>query len=213
MNRSPDDLIDALALDLSPVKPLRAWQGLALVAISALASVLLVELLDGIWRGIADGEASPEFFLANGMLGLAGAAASLAVVRMARPRVGNSPQGARWSTAMLALLPVTALAVLGAGGLGDALFQDPYGPHCALAAAAFGLFTAAALVAWLRRGAPVSLKAAGTYTGVAAGSLGSLAYGLACPLDSIGHLGVWHVAPVVLMALAGRIAIPPLVRW
>ena len=213
MNRVPNPLIDSLASDLAPVRPMQVWHGAALVALSAMLTILLVELLDGLWYGIVDGEASPEFFLTNGMLGLVGAAAALAVLRMASPRVGNTHEGARWSAGMLFLLPVTALALLGLGGLSAALMQDPYGLECFVAASGFGIVTAAALVVWLRRGAPVSLKAAGTYTGIAAGAIGSFAYGLSCPLDSIDHLGIWHVAPVALAAILGRYAIPPLVRW
>ncbi|MXO97214.1 DUF1109 family protein [Erythrobacter aquimaris] len=213
MNRVPNSLIDDLAGDLAPVKPIRLTHGIALVALSAVATVVLVELLDGLWHGIVSGQASGVFFIANGMLGMVGAAAALAVLRMASPRVGNTHDGARWSSAMLALLPLTALLMLGAGGLVSALSHDAYGLDCFLAGAAFGLVTATTLVLWLRRGAPVSLNAAGTYTGIAAGAIGSFAYGLACPIDTIDHLGMWHIAPVGLMALVGRFAIPPLVRW
>ena len=198
MNRVPNSLIDDLAEDLAPVEPIRLSHGIALVALSAVATLILVELLDGLWRGVVSGQASGVFFIANGMLGMVGAAAALAVLRMASPRVGNTHDGARWSSAMLALLPLTALLVLGAGGLFSALSHDAYGLDCFLAGAAFGLVTATALVLWLRRGAPVSLNAAGTYTGIAAGAIGSFAYGLACPIDTLGHLGVWHVLPVAL---------------
>lgn len=213
MNRVPNTLIEELAGDLAPVQPLRLWQGIALVALSAVATVLLVELLDGLWHGIATGQASGMFFVTNGMLGVVGAASALSVLRMASPRVGNSHEGARWSASMLFLLPISALLVLGGSGLITATTQDMYGFECFLAGSGFGLLTAGALVLWLRRGAPVSLNAAGTFTGVAAGALGSAAYGLACPVDTIDHLGVWHVAPVALSAMVGRFAIPPLVRW
>ncbi|MBY6216775.1 DUF1109 domain-containing protein [Qipengyuania aquimaris] len=213
MNRVPSSLIDELASNLAPVQPLRLWQGVALVAFAAVATVLLVELLDGLWHGAFTGQASPEFFITNGMLALLGAAASFAVVKMASPRVGNSHEGARWSALMLAILPVTALVMLGISGFFGTVTSDMYGVDCFLAGSAFGLVTAGALTLWLRRGAPVSLNAAGTYTGIAAGAIGSFTYGLACPVDHIGHLGIWHVAPVVLSAIIGRFAIPPLVRW
>ena len=213
MNRVPISLIDELASDLAPVAPIRLWHGIALVAISALATVLLVELLDGLWRGVIAGRASTEFFITNGMLALLGAAASFAVIKMASPHVGNTHDGARWSVLMLGILPITALVMLGAGDFARTLTSDMYGFGCFLAGAGFGLVAAAALTMWLRRGAPVSLKSAGTYTGIAAGAIGSFTYGLACPIDDIGHLGIWHVAPVILSGIVGRLAIPPLVRW
>ncbi|MBX7494985.1 DUF1109 domain-containing protein [Qipengyuania sp. 6B39] len=211
--RISNSLIDDLAADLAPVRPVRLVHGIALVALAAIATVVLVELIDGLWRGILAGRASALFFIANGMLGLLGAASALAVLRMATPRVGNSHEGARWSFAMLGLLPATAVVTLGIGGSIAEILGDPYGFECFAAGTGFGLVTAAALVLWLRRGAPVSLAAAGTFTGVAAGAIGSFAYGLACPIDTLGHLGVWHVLPVALAALVGRLAVPPLVRW
>ena len=90
--------------------PVPAW------CLAAIATVVLVELVDGLWRGILAGRASALFFIANGMLGLLGTAAALAVLRMATPHVGNSHEGARWSFAMLGLLPVTAMGTLGIGG-------------------------------------------------------------------------------------------------
>ena len=211
--RFPNSLIDELAADLAPVVPIRLWHGAALVALSALATIVLVELLDGLWRGIATGDASTIFFIANGMFGLLGAAAAGAVIHMASPRVGNRHEGARWSAAMLGLLPLSALFVLGIEGFGSAVTNDAYGLHCLLACMGFGLVTALALALWLRRGAPVSLVSAGTLTGIASGAIGSFAYGLACPIDTIAHLGFFHAGSVVIAGVLGRFAIPPLLRW
>lgn len=213
MNRVPNSLIDTLASDLEPVQPIRLWHGMALVALSAIVTIALVELLDGLWYGIVQGRASGIFFIANGMFAIVGAAAALAVIRMSSPSVGNNQDGARWSAGMLALLPVSAALMLGVGGLISAASSDAYGLGCFLAGSGFGLVTATALVFWLRRGAPVSLSAAGTLTGLAAGAIGSFAYGLACPIDTIEHLAIWHTAPVALLALVGRFTVPSLVRW
>ena len=213
MNRVSNSLIDELAGELAPVRPIALMDGIVLLALAAIGTVVLVELIDGLWNGIVAGRASPMFFITNGMLGLLGAASALAVLRMASPHVGNSQDGARWASAMLALLPVTALLTYAlSGGLGE-IAGDTHGLDCFAAASGFGLVSAAAMVLWLRRGAPVSLNAAGIFTGIAAGSIGSFAYGLACPIDTLGHLGVWHVLPVVAAAVLGRFAVPPLVRW
>ena len=53
----------------------------------------------------------------------------------------------------------------------------------------------------------------GWLTGLASGALGTLAFGITCPLDGIVHLGLWHVLPVPLAALAARVIVPPLIRW
>ena len=213
MNRVPNSLIDELAADLAPVRPMKLVHGIVLVALAVAGTIFLVEVLDGLWRGMLAGRASAFFFIANGMLGLLGAASALAVVHMSGPRVGNSQDGARWSLAMFAVLPVVALVTLGlSGGLSE-VTGDPYGFGCFLAGSGFGLVTFAALTAWLRRGAPVSPQNAGWFTGIAAGALGSFAYGLACPIDTLAHLATWHALPVALGALAGRLIVPPLVRW
>ena len=213
MNRVSTSFIDELASDLAPVRPIRLWQGVALVGASALATVLLVELLDGLWRGIAAGRASDLFFIANGMFALVGAAASYAVLRMASPHVGNRHDGARWATGMIALLPLTAILTLGLAGTFDQVSDDMYGFSCFAAGTGFGLLTGGALVAWLRRGAPVSLGSAGLYTGIAAGAVGTFTYGLACPIDTLAHLASWHVLPIVASAILGRAIVPALVRW
>ena len=103
--------------------------------------------------------------------------------------------------------------MLGFHGDPHEVTHDPYGLDCFLAGSAFSVLTFAALVGWLRRGAPVSPTLAGTFTGIAAGALGSFAYGLACPIDTLAHLGIWHALPVALGALVGRLGVPPLVRW
>ncbi|UYH54845.1 DUF1109 domain-containing protein [Qipengyuania sp. SS22] len=213
MNRVPHPLIDQLADDLAPVRPMKLWHGIALVGLAAIVTIGLVEMFDGLWRGIVSGRASAFFFIANGMLGLLGAASALTVIRMAGPRVGNRHDGARWALAMFTVLPLAALVVLGLQGNLEEVTHDPYGLDCFLAASGFAVLTFAALVVWLRRGAPVAPATAGTFAGIAAGAIGSFAYGLACPLDTLAHLGTWHALPVVLGAAGGRVTVPPLVRW
>ncbi|MBX7542075.1 DUF1109 domain-containing protein [Qipengyuania sphaerica] len=213
MNRVSNHFFDQLAGDLAPVRPIRRSRGIALVAVAAIVTIVLVALFGELQTHMIAGQATPMFFVTNGMLALLGAASSLAVVRMATPQVGSGHEGARWSAGMVALLPVTALIMLGATHFLAAIMEDSHGVPCLLASITAGLVTAIALVFWLRRGAPVSLTSAGTYAGVAAGAIGSFAYGLTCPIETIGHLGIWHVAPVLVGGIAGRLAIPPLVRW
>lgn len=213
MNRINQDLIDQLAGELQPVRAFKMRDGLLLVALATLVAVLLVHVIDGIWSGILQGQASAFFMITNGLLIVLGAASATSVVTMASPRVGNRHDAPRWAMAMAGVLPVAALVTLAARQSGAELLGDPYGLKCALAALATSLVTAAALLFWLRRGAPVSLGTAGLHLGVAAGALGSAAYGLACPIDGIVHLGIFHVAPVFLAGLIGRLAVPPLLRW
>ncbi|MBT8388033.1 MAG: DUF1109 domain-containing protein, partial [Altererythrobacter sp.] len=66
---------------------------------------------------------------------------------------------------------------------------------------------------WLRPGAPVSQQAAGWFTGIASGAIGTLIYGMSCPVDSVTHMGIWHVVPVAVAAVAGRLIVPKLITW
>ena len=47
----------------------------------------------------------------------------------------------------------------------------------------------------------------------AAGAIGTLLYGLSCPIDSVTHLGIWHVVPVAVAAVAGRLIVPRMIAW
>ncbi|MFN2098907.1 NrsF family protein [Altererythrobacter sp. MF3-039] len=213
MNRVPNPLIDQLASEMEPVKVLKTRDGLALVALAAVATVLLVEYFHGLWLGAMIGEASIIFYIAHGLILLMGLASATSVLAMARPQVGSHYDGARWTMAMVGVIPIVAVSTIVAGSGAAHAMADPYGVDCMLASFAASLVTGAALVFWLRRGAPVSLNTAGWHTGVAAGALGTVAYGMSCPLDGLAHIGVWHIAPIVIAAMVGRLVVPKLVRW
>lgn len=211
--RRPNPLIEQMAADLQPVRAIRFRDGAALVALAVIVTVLGVELFDGLWRGIARGEASPFFMIANGLLLVLGIAAASSALKMAAPRVGNSHDGPRWAMAMAAVLPLAAFLTLLGHDHGVSALDDPYGLSCFGSGLLASGLTAGVLLFWLRRGAPVSPRLAGLYIGVASTALGSVAYGLACPIDSVVHLGLWHAAPVLAGGVIGWLALPPLLRW
>ncbi len=213
MDRPPSPLIAQLADELEPVRPIRMVHGFALLALATVLTIGLVALWQGLWSGPVQGQAAAIFFIANGLIGLVGLASARAVVRMAVPRVGARHDGARWLLAALALLPVTALLFMAIEGNLAGHDHAADGLHCFLSGTASGLLVAVALVIWLRRGAPVAPNVAGLYTGIAAGALGSFAWGLSCPVDTIAHLGIWHVAPVAVSATLGRFILPRYIHW
>jgi hypothetical protein len=136
------------------------------------------------------------------------------VVVMSRPSVGADHSGWTWAAAMAALLPAAGL-IVGLTGGRDLLsaHSTVHGLDCfvkggAASFAAFGL-----LVWWLRKGAPTAPDRAGLIAGIAAGSFGIFGFSLACPVNDIVHIGVWHSAVVLMMAGLGRAVVPPLVRW
>lgn len=214
---SRDELIAALTDDLTPVARIKPAHGVMLIGFATLVAAAVSIAGFEFWAGIVTGEASAFFWITNGMLLMLGMASTAALVAGASPRVGSRGNAPAWSAAMLGIVPAAAIITLFSS---EALhdhggFSDPAMWHwpCAANALAAGLLVAVAAVMFLRRGAPVSMERSGWLTGLAAGSLGSLAYGVTCPLDGITHVGIMHVIPVAIAAVAGRFAVPPMIRW
>ncbi len=216
---SRDDLIAALTEDITPVARVKPQQGMLLVGfatiVAALASVAIFEF----WTGMVTGQASGFFWITNLALLVLGSASTAALAASALPRVGVRANAPAWSAAMLGVVPVAALIMIisaeashthAAGALSDPSLMYW---ECAAYGLAAAILVAAAAVMFLRRGAPVSIERSGWLTGLAAGSLGSVAYGITCPLDTIAHVGLIHVIPVAVAAVVGRFAVPPLIRW
>ena len=213
MNKNRDDLIAGLTEELAPVRSFSERDGMTLVVVADVATLLGVIVIEGLWIGAFQGEAAPFFWVTNGLLLLLGLASAGAVIAMASPGVGNRHDAPKWSFAMLGVLPLAALSSVVSHDAGIGALNDDAALHCLsaslIAAAAIG----GALTMWLRRGAPVSQQAAGWFTGIAAGAIGTLLYGFSCPVDSVTHLGIWHVVPVAVAAIAGRLILPKLIAW
>ena len=210
---STQDLIAQLSDGLEPRAPIRSRDGLGLVVGALVFTIILVAGIFGLWWAGLAGGAAPIFYIGSAMLLVLGAGAASATVAMASPRVGNRNEGPLWGMAMIAVLPLTALAIGISEGSHAHEMVHGYGLECMVYGTLSGLLVFAALAFWLRRGAPVSLQTAGLYAGVAGGALGSFAYGLACPLDGMVHFGLWHILPVAVGGVAGRIALPGFIRW
>ena len=212
-SRSREQLIAALTEDLTPVRRVKPVQGAALIGAATLIAGLASIAYFGFWTGMISGEASGYFWITNGLLAVLGAVATAALVATAFPRVGANSNAAMWGAAMIGVLPVAGLLSLLSTVTSKRAEPVLWYWECAAYGLIAGLLVAIASVIFLRRGAPVSMERAGWLTGIAAGALGSLAYGITCPLDTEIHLGIVHIAPVAIAALAGRLVVPRLIRW
>jgi len=214
MRTDTHEFIDDLLNDLRPTRPLTLQRGLVIVTGSAALAIGVMALFIGIRPALVAGILEPLYLLASGLFLMLGIAASLTVIGMSRPHVGNTHIGWMWAVAMAALLPLTAV-VMGLAREGNAFLQSQpvQGMNCLTNGSLLGLIVGAALTMWLRRGAPTSPGQAGLLTGIAAGSLGIFAYSLHCPFGDIYHIGLWHSMTVVVSAIAGRIIVPQLIRW
>ncbi len=212
--RNSDALIAQLVDGLEPVRPLRFGAGLALALVAAALSTAAVIALFGLRTDLVAGQFDPMHVVSTGLfLGL-GLAASVTVIVMGRPLVGSDHSGWRWAAGMAAFLPLAALivGVSRSAGAGMSAPAD-HGWQCLLVGGAASLTVFAALVWWLRRGAPTAPDRAGLVAGIAAGAFGTFAFALHCPDNDIVHIGLWHSAPVLAMALLGRVIVPGLIRW
>ncbi|MEP0391018.1 MAG: DUF1109 domain-containing protein [Erythrobacter sp.] len=210
-----DDLIAALTEDVTPIKPVRSLDGIALIAFATIIAAVVSIAVYEWWDGLLKGQASGYFLITHGLLLLLGAASGAALIKSAMPRVGAQSSAAFWGALMVAVMPVgAALSLLtGTGNHAHEGLNDPVAMMCVTGSLCASAIVLAASVLWLRRGAPVSIERSGWLAGTTAGALGALAYGITCPLDTFSHVGLWHVAPVAIMAVAGRLVVPPLIRW
>lgn len=207
------DLIAQLTEEVTPVRRVKAAHGALSISGATLLAGLASIALFGFWTGMITGQASGYFWITNGLLTILGAASTAAVVAAAMPRVGSRTNAAMWGAAMVGVLPVagllSVLSTITARRAGPMMWEW----QCTAFGLLAGLVVATAAVHFLRRGAPVSIERAGLMTGIASGSLGSLAYGITCPMDTVSHLGIMHVLPVAIAAVVGRLVVPRLIRW
>jgi hypothetical protein len=214
MPSDPDTFISGLVDQLQPVRPLKMRAGMGYALAALVAGAVGMVALFGLRADLMAGEPEAVALLSAGLFLVLAVASAWAVVDMARPRVGSRRDGWAWNAAMAAVLPVSALAMIAfklRQGEASGLAFD--GSNCLQYGLIWGSLTAAALVLWLRRGAPTQLDRAGLLTGVAAGSAGIFAVSLYCPHSDIVHIGIWHGLTVILAGLAGWLAVPRLVRW
>jgi hypothetical protein len=214
MTSPSDDLIAELVGRLEPVKPLSFWRGLGLALAAAGASAAVIGATMGLRADLIAGQVDPVFLLATGLFLVLGIAAAVTVIVMGRPQVGNDHGGWVWAAAMAGLLPLAGLIVaMGANSDPMSAESVAHGLQCLTVGGMASALVFAALVVWLRKGAPTSPERAGLLTGVAAGSLGIFAFSLHCADSDIVHIGLWHSAVVVMAAAVGRALVPRLVRW
>ncbi len=205
--------LDALAADLRAVRPLDDRAAWAVLAVLMLATIGLVAGGLGLRADLGDGQPHPMLLLRAGILLALGCVAARALLAHAHPGVGRSQQGWRVAVLIAGLFPAAAVAVLLQSPAAAVMQRASSGIECLTVSLAAAAGLALPLVVHLRRGAPVAPERAGLLVGLAAGSLGAFAYSLHCPYDDVVYIGVWNGLAVALASLAGRLLLPPLIRW
>jgi len=208
-----DKLIDSLASDALPVRRQSTWSGRLLLTAVATATVAAIIAIYGVRADIQAGSPAPMVGLAAGLMLILAMAAGAGAIRMARPQVGAASSGAGWALAALLLLPVLAIAGIATRPELASGMESESGIRCLAIGVMASAASLAFLTLWLRRGAPVAPLRAAWLAGLASGAIGALTVTLECAQDELAHLGIWHVAAVLMTAVTARLLLPRLLRW
>lgn len=214
---SIEQTIEALVADLRPVAPLRLSQGLMVgLALTALA-IGGVWLTFGLRADLMAMHPAPVVVARGAALLAGGLVLLVAALRSAVP--GRADEGATvLGTMILGIMPIGLMGLLLDGIVArkrpnftelvpfDAL-------RCCGVALAASSLVGAGLVLWMRRAAPTDLARAGWLTGWAAAALGTFAYSLFCPSQTMAFATAVYPAAMLLAATLIRFATPPLLRW
>jgi hypothetical protein len=206
--------IDDLVADLRPVRRLSGSQAAAGTGLALVSAIIIVAWQWGLRADIIAGEPEGIVMIRGGSLLLLGCATLIAVIGSARPSVGQASSGWRWALAGAALFPLASLLLMmKEQALPMAALTASSASWCLGISGASALLIGSVLTAWLRKGAPTVLPQAGWLVGLTAGAFGTFAYSLHCPSTTIHYIGIWYSLTVALCAGAGRLIVPPLIRW
>jgi len=209
-----DDLIERLARDARPVRPLPAPHRRAaawlLVALPFMVAVVLVisprpDLMDQL--------AAPRYLMEQFAALATAVAAAVAAFAAVVPGIDRrliwlpALPGAAW-VASLGLGCVRDWLALGSEGL-----RVTPDPECLLYIAMIGSVPAVALVAMLRRGAPVAPRLALFMAALAAAAVGNFGLRLFHTQDAGLMVLIWQFGSVALLAVLGGLAGGRLLNW
>lgn len=214
---SLEQTIEALVEDLRPVEPLRLWRGISVgLALTALA-IVGVRLTYGLRADVMALHPAPVVIARGAVLLVGGLALLVAALRAGVP--GRPDQGATvLGTMTLGIMPVGLMGLLLDSIVARrrpsfAELAPTITMRCFGIALATSLLIGAGLVLWMRRAAPTDLVRAGWLTGWAAAALGTFAYSLFCPSQTMAFVTAVYPAAMLFAATAIRFATPPLLRW
>ena len=208
------DLIDLLAEDAAPARPLRFAPRLLG---AALAGAVVSGLILVAWLGVRpmhQAMHSPPFWMKAAYTSLLAVAGLMATVRLARPgaRMGAALALAAVTVAWLAMMAMMETMRTPAAGqahlwLGWTWAICPF-RILALAAPVF------AAELWLmRRMAPTRPALAGAAAGLLAGAVGATVYGFYCRETAAAFVVVWYSLGVAACAAIGAVVGARLLRW
>ncbi|MDZ4365312.1 DUF1109 domain-containing protein [Brevundimonas sp.] len=207
-----DDLIQALAAGLEPVRPARLNR-LFLMAAVVTAAIGVVLML-GVRPDLGQAATGAAFWLkAVYTLSLAAASAWL-VQRLGRPGtdIGRAGVALAAVVAVAALAGVIELLSLPANLRMDDLMGFTW-QVCAINILKVSAFAAPLVFLSARRLAPTRPVLAGGALGVLTGAIAATAYGLHCPEATAAFVAVWYTLGVMAAGLIGTLIGRFALRW
>lgn len=207
-----DDLIEALAAGVEPVRPARLspW----MIGGASAAALLSVVVLLGLRGDLAEAMLGATFWIKAAYSGSLAAASLWLVTRLGRPGAALGLAG--WSVVAIlglaGLAGATELLLLPPGARVDDLMGFTW-KVCAINILKISAFTAPLIFLAARRLAPTRPMQAGAAAGLLTGAVAATAYGLHCPEATAAFVAVWYtlgmLSAAALGAVIGRFAL----RW
>lgn len=208
-----ESLIDTLAGDLQPVRPVaaRLWQqALLWLALSAAYVALMTALTGPLRPGALQQLAAHPRFLAECLAGVA------AILALALVGFRSAIPGALSRKALLLAAGLTLVWVLNyvVGLASPTLEPSMLGkrPHCYLETLMLGLPPVLAAIYWQQRLFPLRPLVSAALVGLAAGMLPALYMQVAC-MYAPGHILMWHILPGALMGGLAPLMLLPVLRY
>jgi hypothetical protein len=210
--KSTDALISGLATQAGKRPPagptIRAALPLAIV-LSILAAVAIVLMTAGARADLK--EIMPTWTFQFKVLGmfLVAAGALRSVWAAAHPGVAIHP--------VLGLVPGGIFLV--AGAFFDRSGFPLFGLHAFSVLSCAGIIiissvpALAGILAAMRSGTPTRLTRAGAVAGLLAGSIGALAYTIACLNDGASFVALWYSVAIVIVSILGAVIGPRALAW
>ena len=207
-----DDLIEALAAGIEPVRPARLSPWLIGGALAAAMTAVVVML--GILPDLAEVVQGPAFWAKTAYTGSLAVASLWLVTRLGRP--GVPPGLAGWSVAgivgLAGLAGATELLLLPP----EARMDDWLGftwKVCALNILAVSAFAAPLIFLAARRLASTRPMHAGAASGLLTGAVAATAYGLHCPEATAAFVATWYTLGIFAAAGLGAVIGRYALRW
>lgn len=210
-----EDLIQQLAVEATPVRPLRpvAVRAVGWLALAGLSLAVVMTLM-GVRRELGDTADRVGFTLEAALLLLTALSAVVGALLVSVPGAGMTRR-VRWIPVGLGV----ACVVLAAGELAYAAMSGaPTGRltfawHCIYKTTSVAVVPGIALFVMLRRAAPLQPGWAGMLAVLATAAVGVLGANIICPTNRPLHMLLWHVAPLMLFAGLGAALGRWLLKW